>query len=419
MPQVKITKRLIDAIAFTGGGQAFFWDTDLQGFGLRVTKGAKTYVAQKRINGKTARVTVGRHGPMTPEQARKAAQELLGSMTMGKNPADERKEAKARGVTLREVLEAFLSARNALKPRTAKDYSQNLARNFPDWLSRPIREITKGMVERRHKDIGQKRGPASANLAMRYLRSVMSFAMGKYEDSKGKSLLAENPVKRLSQTRAWYRVERRRTYIKDHDLGAFLDALDALRGEVMGSRKTTDTAPDYFEVILFTGLRRQEAATLRWADVDMKAKTFTIQDTKNREPLTLPMPDRVYDILSRRHQTKGESEYVFPGESASGHLVEPKRQMKKVTTISGVTFALHDLRRTFATIAESLDLSAYSIKRLLNHKQAGDVTAGYIVHDVDRLRAPMQSIADAILTRAGRKGGADVIPLRRPGRGLS
>ncbi|MBI4828649.1 MAG: integrase, partial [Nitrospinae bacterium] len=74
------------------------------------------------------------------------------------------------------------------------------------------------------------------------------------------------------------------------------------------------------------------------------------------------------------------------------------------------------LRRTFATIAESLDLSAYSIKRLLNHKQAGDVTAGYIVHDVDRLRAPMQSIADAILTRAGRKGGADVIPMRRPGR---
>ncbi|MBI4829755.1 MAG: integrase family protein, partial [Nitrospinae bacterium] len=345
MPQVKITKRMIDAIAFTGEGQAFFWDTELQGFGLRVTKGAKTYVAQKRINGKTARVTVGRHGPMTPEQARKAAQELLGGMTMGKNPADERREAKARGVTLGEVFDAFLSARKALKPRTVKDYREHIDHYFKDWGNRPIREITKGMVERRHKDIGQKRGHAQANLAMRYLRSILNFAMGKYEDAKGRSLLAENPVRRLSQTRAWYRVERRRTYIKDHDLGAFLDALDALRAEIAGSYKTTDAAPDYFEVILFTGLRRQEAATLKWADVDMKAKTLTIQDTKNREPLTLPMPDRVYDILSGRHQTKGEREYVFPGESAAGHLVEPKRQMKKVTTLSGVTFALHDLRR--------------------------------------------------------------------------
>ncbi|CDZ77228.1 hypothetical protein BN59_03649 [Legionella massiliensis] len=68
--------------------------------------------------------------------------------------------------------------------------------------------------------------------------------------------------------------------------------------------------------------------------------------------------------------------------------------MLKVVELSGVSFTVHDLRRTFATTAESLDLPAYALKRLLNHKMTNDVTAGYIMRDVERLRTPMQRIAD-------------------------
>ena len=70
---------------------------------------------------------------------------------------------------------------------------------------------------------------------------------------------------------------------------------------------------------------------------------------------------------------------------------------------SGVSFTVHDLRRTFITIAESLDISAYSLKRLLNHKMTNDVTAGYIITDVERLRAPMQKITDYMLSCIGKK----------------
>jgi integrase len=62
-----------------------------------------------------------------------------------------------------------------------------------------------------------------------------------------------------------------------------------------------------------------------------------------------------------------------------------------------VPFTLHDLRRTFATIADSLDLSAYALKRLLNHKMGNDVTAGYIMRDVERLRKPMQQITNFLI----------------------
>ena len=71
--------------------------------------------------------------------------------------------------------------------------------------------------------------------------------------------------------------------------------------------------------------------------------------------------------------------------------------MAHVTKATGIAFTVHDLRRTFITIAESLDIPAYALKRLMNHKMTNDVTAGYIIADVERLRKPMQLITDYIL----------------------
>ncbi len=141
-----------------------------------------------------------------------------------------------------------------------------------------------------------------------------------------------------------------------------------------------------------------EAASLRWNDVDFKAKTFTVQDTKNREIHTLPMSDFLYELFWRRRQFK-VSEFVFPAPSQTGHIIEPRKAMLKVAELSGVPFTVHDLRRTFATTAESLDLPAYALKRLLNHKMTNDVTAGYIMRDVERLRKPMQRITDFLIKK--------------------
>jgi len=105
------------------------------------------------------------------------------------------------------------------------------------------------------------------------------------------------------------------------------------------------------------------------------------------------------------------SQYVFPGEGKTGYIVEPKRAIDAVTASTGITFSCHDLRRTFATLAESLDLSSYTVKALLNHKQqTGDVTGGYIILNVDRLREPMQRVTDAINERIKKQYG-EVIEL--------
>lgn len=117
---------------------------------------------------------------------------------------------------------------------------------------------------------------------------------------------------------------------------------------------------------------------------------------------TLPLSDFLYDLLQKR-KNSATNEYVFQKASGEGRIIEPRKQMLKIIEQSGVQFSTHDLRRTFMIVAESLDISAYAVKRLVNHKMNNDITAGYIIADVERLRDPMQKITDYLFKSAGVK----------------
>ena len=145
-----------------------------------------------------------------------------------------------------------------------------------------------------------------------------------------------------------------------------------------------------------TGLRRGEASSLRWSDIDFNDKTFTIHKTKNGDPLTLPLGEYTLSMLEDRRRRYGNYDYIFPGPGKFGYLAEPKKGIYKVIQNTGIQFTCHDLRRTFITIAESLEISSYALKRLVNHR-VHDVTAGYIIFNVERLRAPVTRIEEFIL----------------------
>lgn len=393
----KLTKTLVDSIPYPESGQVFYRDAELKGFGLRVGTGSKVYIAEGKVDGKTVRVTIGRHGVFTAEQARQEARAILGQIAKGINPNDAAKAKRAKSVSLEEVYQDYRKARKSLKPITVRDYDRILNTYLADWKTRPLSQVSKDMIERKHREIGE-RSPAQANLTMRFVRALFNFAIGQYEDSEGNPIISDNPIKRLSQTRSWYRVDRRNTVIKAHELPAWLKAVNNLTNDPVGRNR--EMIRDYLLLMLFTGLRREEGASLEWAHVDLKAKTLTIPDPKNRQPHMLPLTEFLYDLLKRRKKEVGKtSPYVFPGEGAKGYLNEPRKQMKRVSQESKVEFTLHDLRRTFITIAESLDISAYALKRLANHKMASDVTAGYIISDVERLREPMQRITDFLLDK--------------------
>lgn len=383
--------------------QKKYYDDNLKGFGVRVTSGGtKAFFVEKLINRKLSRITLGHYPELTPEMARNKALQLLGQIAMGIDPVAEKKATTMREITLNDVFADYLQARKTLKPQTIANYKQVLSKAFPGWGSKPILSITKDRIAKHHTKLGQEHGEAYANLSMRILRALFNFAAGQYEDAKGRSLILENPVRRLSQTRAWYRIERRQTYIKSNELVAWYNGLQSSQNPILR---------DYLILIILTGLRRREAATLKWTDIDLNAKTLTISKTKNNETHTLPLSDYLYDLLESRKQ-RCTTNFVFPGSGAAGHIIEPRKQMAYVTKVSGVHFTVHDLRRTFITIAESLDIPAYALKRLMNHKMSNDVTAGYIIVDVERLRKPMQLITDYILKCMGVIESAEVISIQ-------
>jgi integrase len=403
---MKITKTSVEQAPIPATGQVFYRDEQLKGFALRVTAGgAKSFVVEKRINRKVKRKTLGRFSEMTAEKARKQAIKFLGQVACGEDPISEQKDEEIQSVTLGEVFELYLRVRTGLKQSTVQDYRRLMKEVFKDWQDVELRNITKDKVQKRHQDYG-KRSEARANNAMRLLKAIFNFAQGQYEDSQGRSFFPENPVDRLSHVKAWYRVERRRTLIKKSELPVWFDAVERLRGE---GDPTSETIADYLMLLLFTGLRRSEGMNLQWDDVDFVERTLTIHDTKNREPLILPLSDTLFELLKRR-EGQHESSYVFPG-SSGGRIVEPRKQLFKVTEWSGVAFTLHDLRRTFITVAESLELSQYAIKHLVNHKMPNDVTAGYIVMDPERLRSAMEKITQAILLAAGVKASSNIVPI--------
>jgi integrase len=387
---VEIKKSTIDKIPLSEGRQVIYWDKDLKGFGLRIGKTGKVFIARDSVDGKKVQVTIGAYGAKTPDEARKEAKVELGKMASGINPTAKKKEARAKSVTLSQAFDDYLLSRKDLKPGTVSGYRHSINDHFPEWKDRPLSTLTKAMIEKKHREIGESSsGKAQANLSLRLLRAIFNFAMGKYEDGTGRPVLTDNPVKRLSHTKAWYRVERRQGYISPDALPKWLGAVMKLESEVIR---------DYLLFILFTGLRRQEAAGLRWADVNLQNRTFTVKDTKNHEDHTLPLTDYLMEMMIRRRKDT-DSLFVFPGEGKTGKIVEPKRQIARVIEASGISFMIHDLRRSFASYA-SMIVPAYTLKKLMNHKDGSDVTMGYVVSGGEDLRRPMQDVTDFILRKA-------------------
>lgn len=187
--KVNFTKHFISSLPTPETNKRLYvYDQKLPGLAISVThNGTKSFIVYKKINGKPQRVKLGRFPDLTIEQARKEGQMILGKIAKGINPKAEQKENKARLITLGEVLEAYLKARKRLKPGTIKDYRYAIKEAFADWQDKPLQQITKDMIAKRHTEFGL-RSQARANNAMRVLRALFNFAAGEYEDSQGQSL---------------------------------------------------------------------------------------------------------------------------------------------------------------------------------------------------------------------------------------
>lgn len=400
MAKVRLIKSEIDKLPTPEGNERVeYYDTELPGFGLRVTKSKKVYFVFARVKGEInkERHIIGRHGVLTPDEARKKARETLVQMANGISPNKLKAQERIRGITLKQALKAYFESKPMLREGTKKTYECLLNEWLSDWMEKPIKEISKKDVSRRHLKIADERSAATANNVMRTFRAVYNHAQATSDGA-----LPESPTKILSHSKQWFHVGRRQTYIKEHDLNRWYRAVTSYSNPV---------ASDALVLLLLTGCREREILTLQWKDVDIKDKTFTIRATiaKNHQEHTLPMSDAVLDIFKRREAVR-ENDYVFPGQSDTGHIVELKRAVKAAIKKSKVSFCIHDLRRTFAWIAEQ-EASYAILKRLLNHYTGNDVTAGYLVISTEQLREPMQKVTNRIIEAVSKPDESEQVPV--------
>ena len=250
-----------------------------------------------------------------------------------------------------------------------------------DWLDRDLSSIADDEIVKKYLSIRDNSGPGQAALAMRVVKALNSYANAKFHNPErniGKILriagIVSSPV-------------RKTRFLQKADLPKWYKAVAEMNRSV-----AERTARDIFLVGLFTGLRRSEIFTLKWADVDLPNKTLTVRNTKNHRDHTLPLPDVLVKLFRERKSETGQSEFVFPGKSGMAAIRDIDDSRLKIVKNSGVNFSLHDLRRTFATVATEIGVPPYLLKKLLNHR-SGDVTEGYVISTSEILRAPMKMIA--------------------------
>ncbi len=392
--KLTLTKRTVDALE-PDGKPWIAWDDKLTGFGVRVhPSGAKSFLVNYRAGngGRKApnkRVVVGRFGRVTPDHARRQAQELLGRVAAGDDPAREREEA--RGLPrLGEACEDYIKSGHRWAASTERGYRRYKALYLGDWLSRPIDSITRRDVENRFRLLTERHGEMPANQCLSFLRSVYRRPCVDYEGLR-------NPVEQWLAAGGRYHRKRRKR------ISSPAEVLPCWR---IGIEATIRNAVhrDVFLFGLYTGMRRGEVMALRWENVDLEAAIFRVEATKTGVPLELPVTRQLGEILARR-RAEGDAVpeklrgWVFPAQtSVSGHVEELQAHYEAIGRAGGAKFWFHGLRNCFITVAvRELMLPRSLTKRLVNHARPGDVTEGYAADwTVEQLRGPAQRVVDRI-----------------------
>lgn len=391
---MKFTKANIEKLELPGSGQRIMiWDPDFPGFGLRITPSGKMYIVQSRVNGTSRRVSLGKHGVITLQQARRKAQGELAKMNEGIDPVVEKKTKEAYCKTLRDIINEYIKDRRNLKPSYIADIEKHLSGSFADWAKRPAVEITREKVAKRFRELSE-RSAAQANQAFRILRAVLNYTRAAYRPDD-KPIIVENPVSILSDMKVWNKVKARSGRIPTDKVGAAWNVLQNLRANPFNTT-VARTLADVTAFLLLTGARWNEAAGLTWDRVNLGEQWWYLPDPKNRNPVKFPLSDLAKEILEARPHI---NEYVFPSRSAKGRVKDPRGPMDKISAVAGVRVTAHDMRRTFRAIAGECGLELWKAKLLMNHRLNQDVTIGHYTETSDlRYLAPeINKIAEWVM----------------------
>jgi len=374
-----LTKSVVEADKAPASGQTFLRDDAIQGFALRViATGAKSFVWEGRIKGRSRRITIGRYPDLPVALARQRALEIRAAVGRGEDPAEAR-QVERKQLTFSDLAAAYLErhSRRHKAPLSVRDDEHYLAHLMPaGWQKRRLSDLSRTDVERLHAALGRDRGPYAANHAMRLLRHMFNLARD-WEVLKG-----DNPAARIKL----FKEQRRERFLTPEELARVNAAL---------LEEPNWRWRAYFPLALMLGTRRNELLSVRWADVDLTQRTLRLPETKAGRPHLLPLPApalAILDVLPSR----GQSDWLLPSNSACGHIVEPAKAWQRIRKRAGVSdVRIHDLRHTLASWLVGAGYNLPLIGRALNHSQIA-TTERYAHLALDPVREALERNAAAM-----------------------
>lgn len=423
MAKTKLTAGRIEQFKVEPGkAQAFLWDSDSPGLGLRTTaSGAKSYIFQAKLGQQTIRVTIGDPRSWDIPDARAEARKLKVLVDSGLDPrklkADElaAKEAtllaeranQAReAVTLADVWPEYIADRIAtreggwseshIEAHRAMMQAGGETRKRSPKLTQPgplfslsnvrLVDLTSECIEAWAK-VEAKARPSSARLALRLLKACMNWC-GSHKTYG--SIVPTNPTRSARARETLGRPKTRNDVLQREMLAPWYASVGKINNPVISA---------YLQILLLIGARREELAALKWKDVNFQWGSIRLKDKiegSRMVPLT-PYVAHLMSSLPRRN------EYVFSSVGAeAGYIAEPRHAHNDAVEVAGLPpLTLHGLRRSFASLSEWVEMPAGIAAQIQGHAPQGVREQNYIRRPLDLLRLWHTKIESWMLEQAG------------------
>jgi len=343
----RFTELWLKGVSAPAKGQKDFYDsskTSPHGFGVRVSQGgSKTFFLMYTRDGKRRRWTIGRYPEVSLQGARRKAGRVYNNQD---DPATEKRRARKLG-SFRSLVKKFLDAnKSKLRPASAVEYERILNKLIEEFGNVPAAKIQRRDL-REYFDAKAAKTPFMANRMYSVLRRVYNWA-------KEKEWVETNPCDGLKKPGG-----------KEPQRERVLNT-DEIRRVWKAVEKERPMMAIYFKLLFLTGVRRSEARTARWEDIDLEQRLWRIPVTKSGKPHELPLSDHVISLLKTVWPLTGHTEHVFIGPSGKA-LTNPQKAKQRIEKRSVVAFRIHDIRRTVATQLAALGVPSDTVSAILNH----------------------------------------------------
>jgi len=382
MNRVKLTKRVIES-AKPGKTDIVLWDTQLSGFGCKITpKGKRTYLLYYRtLDRRQRRPALGVHGKITCDLARAKAQQWLARVAMGDDPSEELSEARKKP-TVREFSERYLEehARPKKKPRSVYSDVSNLNNHvLPALGKKRLDLVTRADIQRLHAKMVDR--PGAANHVMGLLSKMFNLA-----EKWGLRPDGTNPCRHVEK----YPGRKMERYLSPTEFGRLARVLNEAEKDdsiFIGAIRS-------IRLLIFTGCRLGEILSLKWDYIDFENKRINLADSKTGRK-TVYLSGLAIDVLNSIPRVK-DNPYVLVGRFDRGHMARMGHHWIEIRKRAGLEdVRMHDLRHSYASVAANLGESLPMIGKLLGHTQA-QTTARYAHLAADPAREAAERIAESI-----------------------